>query len=98
MVLDSCEFSRRANQRRWVLESPREDGSINRPTSSSHFLGGLEVEATDRVLHRQLVLELERDTLGTADDEKVVGHLLWVGRAGPLAMSGEKLVLALERP
>ena len=62
------------------------------------FLRGLEVDASDRVLHRELGLEIEGNRLRAADDHQIVGHDRRIGRTWAGAVSSEKIRLALAAP
>ena len=57
----------------------------------AYSCGGVKLQPADRVLHVELVLELERDCLGAADEQDVVGEPIGVdGCAGRRAEPGEE--------
>ena len=44
---------------------------------------GVEMNAAHGVLHIELILKTKRNRLGVADDEKIVRHLVGIGRTRP---------------
>src|SRR3954452_21676976 len=59
--------------------------------------GLLEMDSSYGILDVQLVLEAERNLLGIADDQQVIGHVPGVGRAGAGSVEREKLLFGLVR-
>ena len=54
-----------------------------------------QVQPPDRVRDAELVLELERDLLGAADQEQVVGHHVRIDHRRPRPVAREEVVLRL---
>ena len=59
------------------------------------FLQRIEMEAADRILDVELVLELVGDGIGAADDQQVVGNLVGIGRARAGAVSSQEAPLGV---
>ena len=59
------------------------------------FLQRVEMDAADRILDVELVLESVGDGIGAADDQQVVGNLVGIGRARAGAMTGQEAGLGV---
>src|SRR6185295_17728051 len=62
---------------------------------SGVVVGGRKVDAPDRMLDVELVLELERDLLRIADEQQVVRQCLGLRDAGGDAVAPQELALRL---